>query len=81
MPEIAKILQCKQEKGNLEDFYTVSIMKVDTIIGHDPHENSHVMWYFIENVVVVTYQVSDQRKHSKILEIPCIYIFSLYALN
>ena len=52
----------------MEDLYTVSIMKHDTIIGHDPHENSHVMWYFIENDGVVTYQVTNQQKHSKILE-------------
>ena len=33
-PEIGKILQCKQERTNLEDSYTVSIMKDDTIVGH-----------------------------------------------
>ena len=27
MPEIGEILQCKQERGNPEDLYAVSIMK------------------------------------------------------
>ena len=27
MPQIGKILQCKQERGNLEDIYAVGIMK------------------------------------------------------
>ena len=30
MPEIGNILQCKQESGNLEDVYTVTIMKGET---------------------------------------------------
>ena len=34
MPEIGKILQCKQERGNLEDLLAVSVMKSDTIAGH-----------------------------------------------
>ena len=34
MPVIGKTLQCKQERGNLEDLYAVSVMKSDTISGH-----------------------------------------------
>ena len=30
MLEIGKILQCKQERGNMEDLYAFSIMKGDT---------------------------------------------------
>ena len=36
MPEIGEVLQCKWERGNPEDSYTVSIMKDDTIVGHVP---------------------------------------------
>ena len=41
-PEIGKILQCKQERTNLEDSYAV-IMKDDTIVGHVPREKSCVV--------------------------------------
>ena len=30
MPEIGNILQCKQERGNLEDVYAVTVMKGET---------------------------------------------------
>ena len=72
MPEIGKILQCKQEKGNLEDLNAVNIMKGDTIVEHIPHEKSCVVWYFIEHDRVVTCQVTNQQKHGKSLEVSCI---------
>ena len=31
MPEIGNILQCKQERGNLEDVYAVTVMKGETL--------------------------------------------------
>ena len=68
-PEIGKILQCKQERGNLEDSYTVSVMKDYTIVGHVPHEKSHVMWYFIKHNLVVTCQVTNQQNMVKGLHI------------
>ena len=69
MPEIGKILQCKQERGNPEDSYTVSVMKDDTIVGYVPHEKSHVMQYFIEHDGVVTCQVADWWNMIKALHI------------
>ena len=40
MTEIGKILQYKQERGNPEDLYAVSIMKGDAIVGYIvPREN------------------------------------------
>ena len=60
MPERGKILQCKQERGNLKDLYTFIVMKGDTVVGHVLHEKSHVVWYFIERDGVVTCQVTDQ---------------------
>ena len=30
MPEIGEILQCKEERRNLKDLYTVNVMKGDT---------------------------------------------------
>ena len=42
MPEIGEILQCEQERGNPENSYAVSMTKDDTIVGHVPHEESHV---------------------------------------
>ena len=43
MPELGKILQCKQVKGNAEDLYTISVMKTDIAVGYVPHEKSHVV--------------------------------------
>ena len=34
MAEIDEILQYKQERGNLEDLYVVSVMKGETMFGH-----------------------------------------------
>ena len=59
-PELAEILQCEQERGNPEDSYVVSAMKDDTIFGHVPREESHVVWYFIEHDRIVTCQVTDR---------------------
>ena len=49
-PELGKILQCEQERGNTEDSYAVSVMKADTIVGHVPCEKSHVVWYVSSNM-------------------------------
>ena len=35
-PEIGKIPQCKQERGDPKDSYSVSVMKDNTIVGHVP---------------------------------------------
>ena len=81
MPEIGKILQCKQERSNLEDLNAVSIVKGDTIVGHVPCEKSKCGMVFIEHDGVVTCQVINQQKHGESLEVPCVCIISLYALN
>ena len=36
MPEIGKISSVKKERGGLEDSYTVSVLKDDTIVRHVP---------------------------------------------
>ena len=41
MPKIGKLLQCKHERGNLEDLYTVNVKKDDTIVGTF-HMKNHV---------------------------------------
>ena len=79
MLETGEILQCKQKRGNPEDLYTVSVMKGDIIVGHIPCEKSRVVWYFIEHNGIVTCQVTDQGKHGKSLEVPCIY--TVYIAN
>ena len=76
MPEIGEILKCKQERGNPEDLYGVSVLKDDTIVGHVPHEKSRVVWYFLEYDGTVTCQIIDGRKHGKGLEVPCMYRFT-----
>ena len=48
------------ERANLEELYTVSVMKGDTIVGHVPNEKSHVVWYFIECDGVVICQLINQ---------------------
>ena len=60
MLEFDEILQCEQERPNPEDSNAFSVMKNDTIVGHVPHEKSHVVWYFIKHDGVVTCQVTDQ---------------------
>ena len=40
--------------------YAVSIMKGDVIVGHVPHEKSHMLWYLIKHDGAVTCQVTDQ---------------------
>ena len=76
MPEIGEILECKQERGNPEDLYAISITKDDTIIGHVPREKLRVVWYFLEHDGTVTCQVIDRRKHGKGLEVPCMHRFT-----
>ena len=76
MPEISEILKCKQERGNPEDLYAVSVIKDDTIVGHVSREKSRVVWYFLEHDGTVTCQVIDGRKHGKGLEVPCMYHFT-----
>ena len=73
-----KILQCKKERGNLNDSYAVSIMKDDTIVGHIPLKNC-VWCGILLKVRVVTSQVTNQGKYGTDLEIPCIYVVSLYV--
>ena len=76
MPKIGEILKCKQERGNPEDLYAVSVLKDDTIVGQVPREKSRVVWYFLEHDGTVTCQVIDGRKHGKGLEVPCMYRFT-----
>ena len=80
MPEIGKIIQCKQERINPKDLYAVSIMKGDSIVEDVPCERSCTVWYFIKHDSVVTCQVTVQQKHGKGLEVSC-YIVSLHMLN
>ena len=83
MPEIGEILQYKQERGNMEDLYTVSVIKGDTIVGHVLCEKSCVVWYFIKHDGVVTCQVINQQNTVKFKSPLYVHvcIISLYALN
>jgi len=38
-PEIGETLWCEQKRSNHEDPYAVSVMKDDTIVGHDLMRN------------------------------------------
>ena len=40
MPEIGNVLQCKQDRGNLEDVYTVTVMKGETLSFDWPDSKS-----------------------------------------
>ena len=46
----------------------------ETTVGYVPREKSRMVWYFTEHDGVVTWKVTDLRKHGKNFEIPCIYI-------
>ena len=82
---INEILSCSQEHGNSEDYFAVSVIKDGDIVGHVPHEISHVVWYFIEHDGIVDCQVTGSREKGwKFLALkgqyPC-YNYKTYALN
>ena len=50
------------------------MIPLNTIAEYIPCEKPGVVWYFIKNDEVATCQVTDQWKHDKGLEVPCVAV-------
>ena len=47
-PFIGEVLHVEQETHNVQDRFTVAIVKDDITVGHVPREVSRLVWHFIE---------------------------------
>ena len=71
-------LKTRQEPGNPEDRFAVSVYKEGTLtptIGHLPKEISRFCWYFLQNDGEILSTVTGDKRRSSLaqggLEIPC----------
>ena len=63
----------EREPENEHDHRAVCLLKLDTIIGHVPREFSRIFWFFPGRGGRMACEVTGRRKHSKGLEVPCVY--------
>ena len=60
---VGEIFRLEQEVCNPEDCYAVVIVKAETVVGHVPHEVSHLFSYFIQHDGIVSCEITGHRKH------------------
>ena len=46
---LAMILAMDRELGNIEDRFTVAVLKDNTVVGHVPHEYWNLCWNFLRH--------------------------------
>ena len=81
VPSIGDILQCEQERGNVEDMFAVAVKRFDGVtVGHIPRRISRICWFFLQQGGSMLCEVSGGRQYSTDLpqgglEMPCYIHF------
>ena len=73
-PVVGEILQLSCEEDNDHYHFSVSVMKVEFVVGHVPRRLSRTVWYFLRHCGKATCEVTGRRKFGNGLEVPCLII-------
>ena len=60
-PTIGKQLNCRKDRHNIHDVYTVAIVEGDTVVGHVPHSISAVCYLFITRGGTIICEITGAR--------------------
>ena len=63
-PVLGQVLDTRQEHGNTNDQYTVSILHYGLVVGHIPRELSHTAWHFLQHHGTIACEVTGRRRLS-----------------
>ena len=73
-PVVGEILQLSCEEDNDHDRFSISVMKVEFVVGHVPQRLSRTVWYFLRHCGKATCEVTGRWKFGNGLEVPCLII-------